>query len=114
MKQTGWKGLVLGGLLMSMAVSGCQVVHVSDPQGKSIEGVTVKIDFAKMGDVRITPLSEITNSRGNVTFTKPMAWDHPLWMTISKFGYLPRGVDYPTGGYVHIVLTPIGSDGSEP
>ena len=110
MKRTGWVILVLGGVAVSLASSGCQTVHVCDPEGKSLQGVTVSIQFGKTNTRGRSPLTKVTNKRGNATFAKPMSWEHPIWMTLNKLGYLPRGVTYPTGGYVYIVLTPVGSD----
>jgi len=114
MKRTRWTIRILTGFLLGLASAGCQTVHVCDPEGKSIQGVTVSIQFGKTDNRGRSPLTEVTNKRGNATFAKPMSWEHPIWMTLNKFGYMPRGVTYPTGGYVYVVLTPIGSDPSEP
>jgi len=97
------KRIVFAGLASAfLLVAGCQVVHVTDQQGKPVFWADVS---ATTQDSGATGIPVKTDAMGNATL--PMSQEAPgsrEWLEIRKEGYLTRRIVRPEDGSVEVQL----------
>jgi hypothetical protein len=97
------KHILFAGLSLAiLLVSGCQVVHVTDQQGKPIDMADVSVTTQEGG---ATGLSVKTMFGGYATL--PMSQAAPgtrEWLEIRKDGYAPKRILRPEDGSVEVPM----------
>jgi hypothetical protein len=99
MRQTILAGLAVLALL---PVAGCQIVHVTDQDGKAISWANVSATTQTAGTVGF-PVK--TDMLGNATL--PISQEQPgtrEYLEISKQGYITRRIIRPEDGRVEVQL----------
>lgn len=94
--------------LLGLFVTGCtQIVHVEDLAGSPIEGALITTQYSRMQPVRGAGPSGTTNRFGDAMLSIPSIDNSPLWMTITKPGYLSRAIAYTNESRIVVKLQPL-------